>query len=73
MEAIYRVEDAPRDGATSVETSAFAGGPWDPKLQHGAAPSSLIWTAAALTVVMKLSLLADDVGLACAFNFSKSA
>lgn len=36
MEAIYRV-----DGAT-VETSAFAGGPWDPKLQHGAAPSSLI-------------------------------
>ena len=36
MEPIYRV-----DGATA-ETSAFAGGPWDPKLQHGAAPSSLI-------------------------------
>ena len=36
MEPIYRVE-----GATA-ETSAFAGGPWDPKLQHGAAPSSLI-------------------------------
>ena len=29
MEAIYRVEGA------NVETSAFAGGPWDPKLQHG--------------------------------------
>jgi len=36
MEAIYRA-----DGAT-VQTSAFAGGPWDPGLQHGAAPSSLI-------------------------------
>lgn len=36
MEAIYRI-----DGATA-ETSAFAGGPWNPKLQHGAAPSSLI-------------------------------
>ncbi len=36
MEAIYQVE-----GATA-RTSAFAGGPWDPGLQHGAAPSSLI-------------------------------
>src|SRR5258708_17232210 len=36
MEAIYRVEGA------NVETSAFAGGPWDPKLQHGAAPASLV-------------------------------
>ena len=36
MEAIYRVEGA------NILTSAFAGGPWDPKLQHGAAPSSLI-------------------------------
>ncbi len=36
MQAIYRVEGA------SIETSALAGGPWDPKLQHGAAPASLI-------------------------------
>src|SRR5947209_15126337 len=36
MEAIYKAE-----GAT-IHTSAFAGGPWDPKLQHGAAPASLI-------------------------------
>ena len=36
MEAIYRVEGA------NVDTSAFAGGPWDPRLQHGAAPSALI-------------------------------
>ena len=39
MEPIYRVE-----GATA-ETSAFAGGPWDPNLQHGAAPASLICRA----------------------------
>ena len=36
MEAIYRV-----DGA-AVATSAFAGGPWDPRLQHGAAPAALV-------------------------------
>jgi hypothetical protein len=33
---VYRVE-----GATAV-TNACAAGPWDPKLQHGGAPSSLI-------------------------------
>ena len=36
MNAIYRI-----DGNTA-HTSETAGGPWDPKLQHGAAPSSLI-------------------------------
>ena len=36
MEAIYRV-----DGSTATP-SRFAGGPWDPRLQHGAAPASLI-------------------------------
>lgn len=36
LESIYRVD------GTAAETSAFAGGPWNPKLQHGAAPSSLI-------------------------------
>jgi hypothetical protein len=36
MEPIYRVE------GVTAETSAFAGGPWNPRLQHGAAPSSLI-------------------------------
>ncbi len=36
MNAIYRV-----DGAIAA-TSPAAGGPWDPGLQHGAAPSSLI-------------------------------
>src|SRR5258707_11431322 len=36
VEGIYRVAGA------AAETSAHAGGPWDPGLQHGAAPSSLI-------------------------------
>lgn len=36
MEAVYRVE------GSIAQTSPFAGGPWDPALQHGAAPSSLI-------------------------------
>jgi hypothetical protein len=58
MEAIYRV-----DGA-NVETSAFAGGPWDPKLQHGAAPSSLIcWAVEQLpsAVPMRVARLTVDL------------
>jgi hypothetical protein len=58
MEAIYRVEGA------SVETSAFAGGPWDPKLQHGAAPSSLIcWAIERLPspVPMRVARLTVDL------------
>src|SRR5262249_7661926 len=35
MESIYRVEGG------IAETGACAGGPWDPKLQHGAAPAAL--------------------------------
>lgn len=58
MEAIYRV-----DGST-VETSAFAGGPWDPKLQHGAAPSALIcWAVERLPapVPMRVARLTVDL------------
>jgi hypothetical protein len=58
MEAIYRIE-----GAT-IETSAFAGGPWDPKLQHGAAPSSLIcWAVERLPspVPMRVARLTVDL------------
>ena len=58
MEAIYRV-----DGA-NVDTSAFAGGPWDPKLQHGAAPSSLIcWAVERLpsAVPMRVARLTVDL------------
>ena len=58
MEAIYRV-----DGATA-ETSAHAGGPWDPRLQHGAAPSSLIcWAVERLPspVPMRVARLTVDL------------
>ena len=40
MEAVFRVED------NRVVTSEHAAGPWDPSMQHGGAPSSLIvWAA----------------------------
>jgi len=58
MEAIYRVEGA------NVQTSAFAGGPWDPTLQHGAAPSSLIcWAVERLPspVPMRVARLTVDL------------
>lgn len=58
MESIYRVEGA------AAETSAFAGGPWNPKLQHGAAPSSLIcWAVERLPspVPMRVARLTVDL------------
>ena len=58
MESIYRVEGAIAD------TSAFAGGPWSPKLQHGAAPSSLIcWAVERLPspVPMRIARLTVDL------------
>jgi len=64
MEAIYRVEGASRVEAASVQTSAFAGGPWDPKLQHGAAPASLIcWAVERLpsSVPMRVARLTVDL------------
>jgi len=40
MEAVFRVD------GNNVFTSQHAGGPWDPGMQHGGAPSSLIvWAA----------------------------
>jgi hypothetical protein len=40
MEAVFRIE------GNRVFTSAHAAGPWDPSMQHGGAPSSLIvWVA----------------------------
>lgn len=40
MEAVFRVEGG------RVFTSEHAGGPWDPSMQHGGAPSSLVvWAA----------------------------
>jgi hypothetical protein len=58
MEAVYRVGDA------RVQTSALAGGPWDPRLQHGAAPASLIcWAVEQLPapVPMRVARLSVDL------------
>ncbi|MBS0547562.1 MAG: thioesterase family protein [Proteobacteria bacterium] len=58
MEAIFRV-----DGAT-VQTSPFAAGPWDPGMQHGAAPASLIcWAVERLpaAVPMRVARLTVDL------------
>ncbi|MCB1414753.1 MAG: thioesterase family protein [Xanthobacteraceae bacterium] len=43
MDAIFRVE------GTRVTPSPYAAGPWDPTMQHGSAPSSLVaWAAEAI-------------------------
>lgn len=58
MESIYRVEGG------AAETSAFAGGPWNPRLQHGAAPSSLVcWAVEQLPspVPMRVARLTVDL------------
>lgn len=58
MNAIYRI-----DGNTA-HASDYAGGPWDPKLQHGAAPSSLIcWAIERLPspVPMRVARLTVDL------------
>ncbi|MFC0283367.1 thioesterase family protein [Camelimonas abortus] len=44
MEAVFRVEGGREAGR--VIASAHAGGPWDPSMQHGGAPSAFaIWAA----------------------------
>ncbi|UYN96915.1 MAG: thioesterase family protein [Enhydrobacter sp.] len=58
MSAIYRVE------GNTAHASAHAGGPWDPGLQHGAAPSSLIcWAVERLPapVPMRVARLTVDL------------
>ena len=43
MQAIYRVD------GHRVVTSPDAAGPWDPRMQHGAAPAALVvWAAEAI-------------------------
>ena len=58
MEAIYRFD------AGTAHTSPAAGGPWDPGLQHGAAPSSLLcWAVERLPapVPMRVARLTVDL------------
>ena len=58
MEAIYRVE------ANRVLVSPYAAGPWDPRMQHGSAPSSLaVWAAERIptSVEMRVARVTIDL------------
>ena len=58
MQAIYRVE------GSRVVTSPDAAGPWDPGMQHGSAPASLVvWAAEAIAtpVPMRIARLTVDL------------
>ena len=58
MEAIYRIE------GDRVVTGMNAGGPWDPMMQHGGAPSSLVMRVAEATpslVPMRVARLTIDL------------
>lgn len=58
MDTVYRLE------GSRVVTGPMAGGPWDPKMQHGSAPSALITAlaeAVPTTVPMRVARLTVDL------------
>lgn len=58
MDTVYRLE------GSRVVTGPVAGGPWDPKLQHGSAPSALITAiaeAVPAAVPMRIARLTVDL------------
>jgi hypothetical protein len=58
MDAVYRLE------GSRVVTGPLAGGPWDPKMQHGSAPSALIVAVAdavPTAVPMRVARLTVDL------------
>lgn len=58
MEAIFRV-----DGA-DVVTSSHAAGPWDPNMQHGGAPASLmVWAAERIPTAVPMRVARATVDL----------
>jgi hypothetical protein len=58
MEAIYRVD------GNRVVTSPHAAGPWDPTMQHGSAPSSLvIWAAETIPTPQPMQIVRLTVDL----------
>jgi hypothetical protein len=58
MEAIYRVD------GNRVVTSPPAAGPWDPTMQHGSAPSSLvIWAAETIPTPQPMQIVRLTVDL----------
>ncbi len=58
MEAIYRV-----DGDTAF-TSPDAAGPWDPRMQHGSAPASLVvWAAERIATAVPMAIARVTIDL----------
>ena len=58
MQAIYRVE------GNHVTTSPAAAGPWDPGMQHGSAPASLVvWAAEAIATPVPMRVARVTVDL----------
>ena len=58
MDAIFRV-----DGA-SIVTSPDAAGPWDPRMQHGSAPASLVvWAAEAIPTPLPMHIARVTIDL----------
>ena len=58
MQAIYRVE------GNRVTTSPAAAGPWDPGMQHGSAPASLVvWAAEAIATPVPMRIARVTVDL----------
>src|SRR5215475_2196989 len=58
MEAIYRIE------GDRVTVSANAAGPWDPRMQHGSAPASLVvWAAERIPTAVPMSIARVTIDL----------
>ena len=58
MDAIYRVE------GNRVITSPNAAGPWDPGMQHGSAPASLVvWAAEAIPAAVPMRIARVTIDL----------
>src|ERR1700753_1821635 len=58
MDAIYRIE------GNRVTTSPDAAGPWDPGMQHGSAPASLVvWAAEAIATPVPMRIARVTVDL----------
>jgi hypothetical protein len=58
MDAIYRVD------GNDVVTSPHAAGPWDPRMQHGSAPASLVtWAAERLPTPVPMAIARVTIDL----------
>src|SRR5215510_7380413 len=58
MDAIYRVD------GNNVVTGPDAAGPWDPRMQHGSAPASLVvWAAERIPTPVPMSIARVTIDL----------